>query len=136
MTLTKLQTTILAIAGFTALLIGTLIALAPHAFYAGNGIDLAGKVDLLSELRAPGLNLAVLGGVMLAGLVRPRWRTVAIATSLIVFIAFPLGRLLSVIVDGWPSTSIQIALVVELGIAAACVFAFVLPPGSPRGDKR
>ena len=126
MNMSKLQSTVLAIAGFTAVIIGSYIALDPHGFYSSYGIDLEGKVDLLSELRAPGTNLAVLGCVMLAGLFKPHLRSLAIMLSLSVFFAFSSGRLLGIALDGLPSEGIQAALAIELVIAGLCFFAFVV----------
>jgi hypothetical protein len=59
--------------------------------------------SLLSELRAPGAGLAAFGAVMLAGIVRPALRQAAVVAALTVFIAFPAGRVLGLVVDGMPS---------------------------------
>ena len=120
----KLQTTVLSIAGFTALLIGIFIALDPIAFYSSYGIALEGNADMLSELRAPGMNLAVLGGVMLAGVSRSSLRPLAITASIIVFGSFAAGRVLGLLVDGLPSEKVIGALIVELVIAALCFAVF------------
>ena len=55
MQLTRFQKITLGISGITALVIGSFITLAPHAFYAGYGITLGPEPNLLSELRAPGV---------------------------------------------------------------------------------
>jgi len=44
--------------------------------------------------------------------------------ALIVFLAFPAGRLIGLIVDGLPSGPIIGALVFELAVAALCIVAF------------
>jgi len=49
---------------------------------------------------------------------------VAMAAALTVFIAFPVGRLVRLAVDGMPSSRVIGALVVELLIAALCLAAF------------
>lgn len=122
MTLT--QKIALAVAGITSLGIGGSILAAPHAFYASYGIMLGSDPSLLSELRAPGAGLAAFGAVMLAGIVRPALRQSAVVAALIVFLAFPAGRILGLLTDGMPSGGILAALVLELAIAALCLFAF------------
>lgn len=122
MTLT--QKIALAIAGVTSLGIGGFILAAPHAFYASYGIALGADPSLLSELRAPGAGLAAFGAVMLAGIVRPAMRQTAVVAALTVFLAFPAGRVLGLLIDGMPSGGILGALILELAIAALCLFAF------------
>ncbi len=124
MQLTRFQKIILGISGVTALAIGTSITLVPHAFYASYGIALGQDPNLLSELRAPGAGLAVFGAIMLAGIVRTAFAPVALAVALAVYIAFPAGRVLGILMDGMPSGSIIGALVVEVAIAGLLLIAF------------
>ncbi len=124
MNFSPVQQIAIGIAGITSLGIGAFILTAPHAFYASYGIALGADPSLLSELRAPGAGLAALGGVMLAGIGRSELRQVAMVAALIVFLAFPAGRIVSLLVDGIPSSGIIAALILELAIAAFCIFAF------------
>lgn len=129
MTLTRLQKIALGIAGVSAFAIGTAITLTPHAFYASYGIALGSDPSLLSELRAPGAGLAVLGAVILAGIVRESVSEVALVAALVVFLGLPAGRIVSLAFDGMPKAGILSALVFELAVAALCLFAFLLGPG-------
>jgi hypothetical protein len=124
MQLTRFQTVTLGVSGATALAIGAFITLAPHAFFASYGITLGSDPNLLSELRAPGAGLAALGGLMLAGLRRAALAPAALTVALIVYLAFPAGRLLGIALDGWPSAGILGALAAELAIAALLLVAF------------
>lgn len=124
MTLTKLEKTTLWISGLTAVGIGGMITFAPHSFYASYGIVIGEDPSLLSELRAPGAGLATLGIMMLLGIWRSALAQLAVAATLIVFLAFPAGRLIGLALDGMPSVGIVGALVLEIAIAALCVFAF------------
>ena len=85
MAVNRLQTILLTITGLIALLIGSLIAIDPVEFYSSYGITLAGNTDMLSELRAPGTNLAVLGAVILIGAWIKSMRLVSLLIGLIVF---------------------------------------------------
>lgn len=124
MPLTRLEKIALSISGITALGIGGYILAAPHAFYSSYGITLGNDASLLSELRAPAAGLAAFGIVMLAGLVRQASAGTSIVAALIVFLAFPAGRLFGIVADGMPSNGILGALILELGIAALCLTAF------------
>lgn len=124
MTLNIFQKSTLGIAGVTALGIGLAILAAPHAFYASYGITLGADVNLLSELRAPAAGLAVLGALMLMGIWREAWRETSIVAAFTVFFAFPVGRVVGIIVDGIPAGNVIGALGFELAIAALCLAAF------------
>jgi len=124
MSLTTLQKIALGVSGLTALSIGTFILTAPHAFYASYGITLGDNASLLSELRAPGAGLAAFGVLMLAGIWRAAMAPVSKAIALTVFLAFPAGRLVGLVVDGLPSSGIIGALAFELAVALLCVIAF------------
>ncbi|ARE39703.1 membrane protein [Rhodovulum sp. P5] len=137
MTLTRFQKIALGISGITAFGIGAAILTAPHAFYAGYGIALGTEPSLLSELRAPAASLAAFGLLMLAGIVRQGFAPVSMAVALTVFLAFPAGRLVGVLVDGIPSAGLLGALAVELGIAGLCLVAFRPRPATlAKGGRR
>ena len=124
MKLNKVQTACLGIAGLTACVIGSVIALDPAGFYAGYGLNIETNTDMLSELRAPGVNLAVLGAVMLAGVLRESLRQMAISLGVLVFGAFAGGRILGLLLDGIPSSSVLIALSIEVVIALCCLWIY------------
>lgn len=124
MHLTRFQKITLGISGLSALAIGTFITLAPHAFYASYGITLGQDPNLLNELRAPGAGLAVFGALMLVGIVRAAMAPIALAVALTVFLAFPVGRIVGIVLDGMPSGSVIGALVIEVVIAALLLAAF------------
>ena len=124
MTSSFLEKIAFGVSGTTALAIGSFIATLPHAFYAGYGIALGPEASLLSEIRAMGAGLAALGGVMLSGIWLPRVRSVAVAAAMIVFLAFPAGRLVGIAIDGWPAANLVGALAFELAVAALCLVAF------------
>jgi len=115
---------VLGVAGVSAFTIGGFIALEPHTFYSSYGIALADDPNLLSELRGPGANLAVLGVLMLAGLFYQPLSKASIIVAKIVFFAFPLGRVIGIFADGMPSEAILAVLAVEVAIAILLLVAF------------
>lgn len=134
MQLTRFQKITLGISGLTALAIGALITLAPHAFYASYGITLGQDPNLLNELRAPGAGLAVFGALMLAGVFRAAMASIALAVALTVFLAFPVGRIVGIVMDGMPSGSVIGALAFEIIVAALLLAAF--KPTRTAGSSR
>ncbi|GIT93261.1 hypothetical protein JANAI62_36950 [Jannaschia pagri] len=124
MTLTRLEKLALCLSGLTAVGIGATITLAPQTFYASYSIAIAQDPSLLSELRAPGAGLTTLGILMLVGIWRSALAQLAVAATLVVFLAFPTGRFIGLAVDGLPSPGILAALALEIAIAAFCLFAF------------
>ena len=129
MTLSGLQKLALGIAGASAMGIGAAIAVVPQAFYSSYGIALGADPSLLSELRAPGAGLFAQGAIILAGIVRRALSLTALVAALVVFLGFPAGRILGIVLDGPPSAGIVAALVFELAVAALCLYAF--RPGRP-----
>ena len=121
----RFQKIALGVAGVTSLSIGAFVLTSPHAFYASYDIALGADAGLLSELRAFGAGLGALGAVMLAGLFRPAFGQAAIVAAFTVFLAFPAGRLVGLLIDGMPSSGIVAALLFEIAVAAFCLFAFL-----------
>jgi len=124
MELTRFQKITLGISGVTATAIGMFITLAPHAFYASYGIVLGQDPNLLSELRAPGAGLAAFGMLMLAGIARAALAPIALVVALTVYLAFPIGRIVGIVVDGMPSEKLIGALIIEAVIAGLLLAAF------------
>ena len=124
MQLSRLQKLTLGLSGLVAFTIGAFILVSPQAFYTSYGITLNRDPNLLSELRAPGAGLATLGAIMLLGIGRRAMTQVAVVAAFAVYLAFPLGRLVSLAVDGVPSGSILAALAIEIVIACLLLTAF------------
>lgn len=122
--LTRFQKAVLAVAGVTATAIGAFILFAPDVFYASYGITLGADANLRSEMRAPAGGLLALGLVMLLGVIQSRWTERAIFSAFTVFIAFPAGRVVSVLSDGLPNGSIIAAFTFELVIAGLLFIVF------------
>ena len=107
----------LVIAGLLLLAIGGAILLTPHAFHGSNGIVLDANPNLLSEIRAPGGLLAASGIIILLGAFRRQLRLLSVQLTALVYGSFGLARLVSMALDGMPSSSIVGATVLELIVA-------------------
>lgn len=109
--------TSLGLAGVVAGLIGASILVAPQAVFAGNGVVLSADPSLMSEVRAPGGLLLIAGVYLLHQAFLSRRLQLALVVGAAVFGAYGMSRLLSVALDGVPSTSLIAATAVELAIA-------------------
>ena len=105
----------LLLAGGIAAGLGLAILLFPVAFYSGYGIVVSGA-DLLNELRAPGLALALAGGFMLIGAFRPSLAQSATMLATALYLAYGLSRILGMAIDGLPGTGLLIAAATELAL--------------------
>ncbi len=114
----RLISTFLTFAALLLLAIGGTILLAPHTFYGSDGIMLGNDPSLLSEIRAPGGLLAASALIILTGVFRHNLRSIALMLTVLVYGSFGLSRLVSLSLDGVPSSSLLIATVIELVAAA------------------
>jgi len=104
-------------AGSLLLVIGTAILFAPNAFHGNNGIALGSNPNLLSEIRAPGALLAASGILILMGAFRNDMRSRAAQISVLVYGSFGIARVVSIALDGMPSSSLIGAMVLEFTVA-------------------
>jgi hypothetical protein len=122
MTLTLAPRAILIISGLVALAIGGAVLVMPAGFYAGYGIILADGPNLLSELQGMGGLLLGSGGLIVAGALLPRLSLIAAVTSSVLYLGFAGGRILSMALNGLPSTATMLATAVELALGLAALF--------------
>lgn len=117
----------LAISGAIGIAIGLCILFIPHAFYASNQVTLGTDPNLMSEIRAPGGWLIFAGALMLLGAFKARVLPRALLIGALVFGSYGISRLVSLFIDGVPSSTLLAALGLELvlaGIAAALAVRF------------
>jgi hypothetical protein len=108
----------LFLSGLLLLGIGGAILLVPHAFHEGNGIALGDDPSLLSEIRAPGGLLTAGAVLILLGAFRRSLRSPAMALTVLIYSSFGLARLLSLVLDGTPSSALVGSAAIELIVAA------------------
>ena len=116
---------ILLVSGLVAVGIAGTILLAPEVFYAGYGIEVAGDMTLVNELKAPAGVLLAAGLLMFAGIFRTDLVKVSLTTASVVYLSYGLARLSSMTMDGLPDSGLVSAAGVELGIGAVCLLALL-----------
>lgn len=120
---TKKLRLLLVLSGLLAIGIGATLLLAPVQFHASNGIQIAADANLLSEMRAPGGGLFVLGSMMLIGVFVRAFTLASTATGAAVYLAYGGARLLSIALDGVPGPGLLAATAIELATGAMCAIA-------------
>ncbi|MEM9802397.1 MAG: DUF4345 domain-containing protein [Planctomycetota bacterium] len=116
---------LLFVSGLLATGIGASILFDPAAFHATHGIELGSDANLMSEVRAPGGALMVLGLLMLLGVWVRTFTLAATSIAAAVYLAYGASRLVSLALDGVPAPGLVGATAIELALGAACLFALV-----------
>lgn len=112
---------LLTISGLILVAVGAGILFWPHGFYLSNGILLGNEPSLLSEVRAGGGLLFGCGIIILFSVFRSLLRRQALGLSALIFIAYGLTRLASIVIDGVPSTSLIVSTGIELLVGVLCL---------------
>ena len=111
---------LLGLAGAMLFAIGCAILLFPHGFFASNGVTLSTDPNLMSEVRAPGGLLIASAVLILFGAFRESHTRTALTVAAAVYGCYALARLVSIAIDGLPSTSLLAATAIELVVAVLC----------------
>ncbi len=112
---------LLIFSGLILISVGAGILFWPHGFYESNGTVLGNDPGLLSEVRASGGLLLGCGLIVFLSAFRSWLRRPALGLSALVFIAYGLARLASMVMDGMPSTGLVVSTGIELLVGALCV---------------
>ncbi|MHA6299205.1 DUF4345 domain-containing protein [Devosia sp. CAU 1758] len=105
---------LLGLGAVTAIVLALAILFLPGPFYAGYGIDPAGQVSLLNELKAPALVILALGLIQGAGLIRASWQRNGLLAGALLYLGFGLARLLAILLDGLPANGLVWVMAIEL----------------------
>lgn len=121
----KVLKMIFFVSGLVLIVIGGAILFMPAAMFALNGVDLGGNSSLLSEIRAPGGALLASGIVIMLGAFVAKIAFTSAVISILLYLSYGLSRMVSIAIDGMPAEGLVIAMVFEMVIGLACVFAFL-----------
>ncbi|MEL6675421.1 MAG: DUF4345 domain-containing protein [Bacteroidota bacterium] len=114
----------LIVAGLLLAFIGGATLLMPVALKTGSGIDIAGNINVINDVRASSALLFSLAVVMLTGAFSPKLTYTASLLSAVLFLALGTGRVVSILADGMPVEGLIGATGLEfvLGIVGAILF--------------
>lgn len=93
----------LFISGLILTGIGGLTSFSPILIKAKVGIDVAGNINSLNDIRSFGMLLLATASLFFLGSFKSSLRKSAIISSFLLFLSLGLGRILSIALDGMPS---------------------------------
>ncbi|NRB18172.1 MAG: DUF4345 domain-containing protein [Rhodobacteraceae bacterium] len=110
----------LTLSGLIATGVGAGVLFMPHAFHASTGIVLGDDVNLLNEMRSSGGMVLVSGLFILLGAIRAKMTFFALIVSTTLYLSYGLSRVVSLVSDGMPGSSMLQILALELFIGTLC----------------
>lgn len=129
----RIETALLLFAGLVGIGVGLSVLFFPHDLYRQSGIELWSNSSLMSEVRAPGGSILIASLFCLMGVFSSRWREPSLQLATLMYLSYAGARIVSLVLDGIPSTSLQAALGTELLIGALCAAALVARSRHVRG---
>lgn len=130
MQLSNSSRVVLCLAGSVAIAIGGLILRSPTEFYAMNQIDLGNNVNLLSEIRAPAGALVASGFLMVLGAFISSLTFTATVLAALLYLAYGFSRLLGMVIDGIPASSLVWSGGIEIALGLLCLLCLWNGPRS------
>ena len=114
----------LMIVGVLLSFIGGATLLMPEELKGNSGIDIAGNIGVLNDVRAASALLLAMGVLTLTGAFSDKLKFSASLVATVLFLSLGAGRLLSILLDGMPVEGQIGATLLEfvLGIAGAILF--------------
>lgn len=116
---------VLLTSGIVALFIGSGLLFIPITFQSSAGIILNDDPGLLSEMRGPGAVILGCGILIVSGVFVSEITFTALVLSTLLYGAYGIARMLSLVVDGTPGTSIIAAMIAEFIIAGVSASALI-----------
>jgi len=116
-----LSTLLLVVSGVGLAAVGGLMTFAPTILFGSNGVQIGIDPNLLSEIRGPGGVLFVTGLLLIAAVATRHLRGFASGVAAVVLLGTALGRIVSLMSDGIPASSLQAALLLEIILGGLCV---------------
>lgn len=114
----------LIVSGLLLTFIGGATLIKP-VFMKGNaGIDVAGQISVINDIRASGAFILAIAILSLLGAFIKRLTYTSVVALFTLFIALGIGRLMSILIDGMPVEGLVHATLLEfvLGIMGAILF--------------
>lgn len=115
----------LIVSGLLLTFIGGSTLVAPVEMKAGAGIDIAGNINVLNDVRAFSALILTFALTILLGVFNKKLTYTSTLISSLLFLSLGIGRLLSILLDGMPVDGLVKATGLEfiLGIVGIIFFA-------------
>lgn len=121
----KVLKAILVISGLIGAAVGASLLFTPIALYASVGNDVTGMVSLLSDLRATGGSLLILGILIALGAFVARLAYTSTLLATVLYLSYGTARVYGFSIDGMPGDVIVQVTILELVIGLVCLGALV-----------
>ncbi len=121
----RVSRALLACAALIACAVGSALAFFPVQFRQSYGVPTELDAAVLSETRAPGGALIALGLLMAGGSAVKAWRAAGLGVAVATFSGYGLARLLSIVLDGVPSSDLLGATAVEVSFGVLAAFVLI-----------
>ena len=114
----------LAISGLLLVYIGGSFLIIPKKMKDGQGIDIAGDINMLAETRSASALILVFAILIILGIFQNSLTYISTLVSVLVLLSLGGGRLISILLDGIPVKALVIATIVELalGVVGGIIF--------------
>ncbi|MTI32141.1 DUF4345 domain-containing protein [Xanthovirga aplysinae] len=120
----KVLKTFLIISGLLLTFIGGTTLMMPVEMKAGAGIDIAGNISVINDVRASSALILAIAILTIIGAFKKNLTYTSSLVSFLLFLSIGAGRLLSILQDGMPVDGLVKATGLEfiLGITGAILF--------------
>lgn len=114
----------LVVSGLLLTFIGGATLAMPVAMKGGSGIEIAGNISVINDVRAASALLLVLALLTITGAFKSKLTFTSSLVSSLLFLSLGLGRVISIVLDGQPVDGLVKATGLELvlGIIGAVLF--------------
>ena len=114
----------LVISGLLLTYIGASFLFMPKKMKAGQGIDIAGDINMLNETRSASALILAIAILTILGAFENSLTFTSTLVSVLLLLSLGVGRLMSILIDGMPVKALIIATIVELvlGVIGAIMF--------------
>ncbi|MEM9527382.1 MAG: DUF4345 domain-containing protein [Bacteroidota bacterium] len=116
----------LIITGLLLTFIGGAQLLLPVVMKAESGIDIAGNISVINDVRAANSLILALALLIISGAFVERLTFTSSLVAPLLFLAMGIGRVISLLVDGQPVDGLLGATILELVLGAVGVSLFFL----------
>ncbi|WP_158021980.1 DUF4345 domain-containing protein [Flammeovirga pacifica] len=110
----KIISIYLFLASTIGLYVGFMLVFFPAEIQSQSDIIIGNNISHFNETRAPGAAILLASLIILIGMIKQSLRTFSIQIATLFYSAYGLGRLLSVLIDGFPADGLFYAMIGEL----------------------
>lgn len=120
----KVLNTYLIVSGLLLTFIGGATLINPILMKGDAGIDIAGQISVINDVRASGALILAIALLALSGVFNKQLKYTSTIVVFTLFIALGIGRVVSILIDGMPVDGLLFATVLEfiLGIIGVVLF--------------